>query len=61
MKSDLAIVNGECNTYEETKKLKKFKTVITKGILSCEIRSLIVPLCANYVLREANPYLILLE
>lgn len=61
MKSDLAIVNGECNPYDETKKLKEFKTAGTKGILSCEIRSIIVPLLADHVLREANHYLRLLE
>ena len=44
-------IRDRCNPYDETKKLKEFKTAGTKGILSCEIRSIIVPLLADHVLR----------
>lgn len=46
---------------EETKKLKEFKTAGTKGILECKIESIILPLLADHVLREANHYIRILE
>ncbi len=46
---------------EETLKYQDFKTAGTKGILSCEIASIILPLLADHVLREANHYIRLLE
>lgn len=46
---------------EETQELKKFKTAGTKGILECKIESLILPLLADHVLREANHYIRILE
>ncbi|MBQ7335858.1 MAG: DUF2935 domain-containing protein [Clostridia bacterium] len=45
---------------EETLKFKDFKTAGTKGITGCEIRSIILPLLADHVLREANHYIRLL-
>ena len=44
-------------TIEETKKYRDFKAAGTKGITECEISSLILPLLADHVLREANHYL----
>ncbi|MGN1102901.1 MAG: DUF2935 domain-containing protein [Huintestinicola sp.] len=41
----------------ETLKFRDFKTAGTKGIESCQIRSLILPLLADHVLREANHFL----
>ncbi|WP_167958016.1 DUF2935 domain-containing protein [Anaerosporobacter faecicola] len=46
---------------EETVKYRDFKEAGTKGINECKIRSLIVPLLADHVLREANHYLRLLS
>ena len=43
-------------TIEETKKYIDFKTAGTEGIKECEIRSIILPLLADHVLREANHY-----
>ena len=40
-----------------TSKIQSFKSLGTKGVLSCEIRSLINPLLSDHVLREANHYL----
>lgn len=46
---------------EETVKYRDFKKAGAKGINDCKIRSLIVPLLADHVLREANHYLRLLS
>ncbi|MDO4299321.1 MAG: DUF2935 domain-containing protein [Lachnospiraceae bacterium] len=48
-------------TRETTEKYRAFKTAGTKGITGCEIRSVILPLLADHVLREANHYLRILE
>lgn len=46
---------------EETQKLREFKEAGTKGLLDCNIRSIILPLLADHVLREANHYIRILE
>lgn len=48
-------------TLQTTKKYQQFKTAGTEGITGCEIRSVILPLLADHVLREANHYLRVLE
>lgn len=48
-------------TIEETIKYRDFKKAGTEGIVGCEIRSIILPLLADHVLREANHYLRLLK
>lgn len=45
----------------ETLRIRDFKAAGTKGILNCEIASIILPLLADHVLREANHYIRLLE
>lgn len=45
----------------ETEKFRDFKTAGVKGIEACEIRSVILPLLADHVLREANHYIRLLN
>ncbi|MGN0563069.1 MAG: DUF2935 domain-containing protein [Candidatus Fimenecus sp.] len=42
---------------EETVKFRDFKAAGAKGITQCEIRSVILPLLADHVLREANHYI----
>lgn len=44
-------------TIEETIKYRDFKAAGAKGITDCQISSLILPLLADHVLREANHYL----
>ena len=44
-----------------TEKFRDFKCAGVKGIEACEIRSIILPLLADHVLREANHYLRLLK
>lgn len=46
---------------ELTQKLRDFKTAGVRGIEQCEIRSVILPLLADHVLREANHYIRLLK
>ena len=48
-------------TMELTEKYRDFKAAGTEGITGCNIRSVILPLLADHVLREANHYLRLLE
>lgn len=48
-------------TLQTTRQYQQFKTAGTEGITGCEIRSIILPLLADHVLREANHYLRLLE
>lgn len=48
-------------TLQTTKQYQEFKTAGTEGITGCEIRSIILPLLADHVLREANHYLRILE
>lgn len=42
---------------ELTRKFRDFKAAGTEGIEECKIRSVILPLLADHVLREANHYL----
>ena len=44
-------------TLQTTKQYQKFKTAGTEGITGCEIRSVILQLLADNVLRQANHYL----
>ena len=48
-------------TLETTGKYRDFKAAGTQGITGCSIRSVILPLLADHVLREANHYLRILD
>lgn len=48
-------------TIKETEKYRDFKAAGTKGIVCCEVSSIILPLLADHVLREANHYLRILQ
>lgn len=48
-------------TLKKTLKYRDFKAAGTKGILDCEIASIILPLLTDHVLREANHYIRILE
>ncbi len=55
-------INSVTNqTLTQTVELKNFKQAGTEGIASCKIRSIILPLLADHVLREANHYIRLLN
>lgn len=64
----LALNNSQMNmvgltekTIKATTELADFKAKGTDGILNCKIKSIILPLLADHVLREANHYLHLLK
>ncbi len=57
--NDTAMLRQE--SLAETLKFREFKTAGVKGIENCEIRSIILPLLADHVLREANHYIRLLN
>lgn len=46
---------------EATRRIKEFKEQGTEGLLACKIRSIIIPLLGDHVLREANHYIRLLK
>lgn len=60
-KNDSLIDGERVKTIETTIKYRDFKAAGTKGISECEISSIILPLLADHVLREANHYLRLLK
>lgn len=49
------------DSLSETIKFRDFKAAGTEGIQQCKIRSVILPLLADHVLREANHYIRLLQ
>lgn len=59
--TDETIKSVTDKTIAETKKYIEFKTAGTEGIKECEIRSIILPLLADHVLREANHYFRILK
>jgi hypothetical protein len=48
------------NSVSAMERLRDFKTAGTEGLLDCKIKSIIIPLLADHVLREANHYLCVL-
>ena len=58
-KNDKVIQDG--GTRMLTQKFRDFKQAGVEGIETCKIKSIILPLLADHVLREANHYLRLLE
>lgn len=59
--TDETIKSVTDKTIIETQKYIDFKTAGTEGIKECEIRSIILPLLADHVLREANHYFRILK
>jgi hypothetical protein len=59
MSLPLAQVTDE--SLKATQELRDFKEQGTQGILSCKLKSIIIPLLGDHVLREANHYLRLLR
>lgn len=49
------------DTLVKTNDFKAFKTAAIEGIIGCNIKSIILPLLADHVLREANHYIRLLK
>ncbi len=59
--TDMTLQGITQSTLEETMKYRDFKQAGTVGINECKIRSIIVPLLADHVLRESNHYIRLLQ
>lgn len=59
--TDETIKSVTDKTITETIKYRDFKKTGTEGILGCKIKSIILPLLADHVLREANHYLRILK
>ncbi len=53
--------NAHSDSLKETVKFRDFKAAGAQGVTQCEIRSIILPLLADHVLREANHYIRLLQ
>ena len=49
------------NSLAQTVRFRDFKTAAVQGIQQCKIRSVILPLLADHVLREANHYIRVLQ
>ena len=60
-RQDDRAMNLTKETLEETMRYRDFKAAGAEGILETEIASIIIPLLADHVLREANHYIRLLE
>lgn len=60
---DQALPIGEVteDSLEATIKIRDFNTQGTEGLLACKIKSIIIPLLGDHVLRESNHYLRLLK
>lgn len=54
------IAGATTDSISAMKRLRDFKIAGTEGLLECKIRSIIIPLLADHVLREANHYLCVL-
>lgn len=60
-RNDMTIRLNTEGSLKETIKFRDFKQTGTAGIQDCKIQSIILPLLADHVLREANHYIRLLE
>lgn len=61
MDASMPIDNVTTKNLEATQQLRDFKEKGTQGLLNCKIKSIIIPLLGDHVLREANHYLRLLR
>ena len=59
--TEMTMAGITSDTLMETIKLRDFKKAGTEGIVDCKIKSIILPLLADHVLREANHYIRLLN
>ena len=59
--TEITMLSVTSDTLMETIKLRDFKKAGTKGMVDCKIRTIILPLLGDHVLREANHYIRLLN
>lgn len=60
-KSSLDLFGLTNDTLDETIKIRDFKAQATEGLLDCKIKSIIIPLLADHILRETNHYINILK
>lgn len=61
MDATAPLVKVTDESLKATEDLRNFKAQGTQGILACKVKSIIIPLLGDHVLREANHYLRLLK
>lgn len=61
MEATAPITEVTVESLRATENLRNFKAQGTQGILACSVKSIIIPLLGDHVLREANHYLRLLK
>ena len=61
MNGTMSIKDVNTENLLATQQLRDFKEKGTQGLLECKIKSIIIPLLGDHVLREANHYLRLLK
>ena len=59
--TDMTMNDITRDTLLQTVKIRDFKKAGTDGIINCKIKSIILPLLADHVLREANHYIRILN
>lgn len=59
--TDMTMNDITKDTLLQTIKIRDFKKAGTDGIINCKIKSIILPLLADHVLREANHYIRILN
>jgi hypothetical protein len=59
--SRIALQDVTEDSLQATKEIRNFKAQGTEGILSCKVKSIIIPLLGDHTLREANHYFRLLK
>ena len=60
-KQDCNATGLTSETLKKTMEYRDFKSTGTEGILNCKVASIIMPLLADHVLREANHYIRLMK
>ncbi len=61
MDATMGLQNVTEKDLQATEQIRDFKEQGTQGLLNCKIKSIIIPLLGDHVLREANHYLRLLK
>lgn len=61
MNQTLPLRKVTADSLAAAQQIKEFKTAGTQGLINCKIRSIIIPLLGDHVLREANHFIRLLN
>lgn len=61
MDRSIPLTKVTAESLDATEKIRNFNTAGTQGLLGCKVKSIIIPLLGDHVLRESNHYLRLLN